>query len=82
MTAFDQFWHLPIEEGQQKRADMSAIDVGIRHDNDLVIAKLIGVEFLTSDACTKRSNEVDDRLAGQHLVETGALNVKDLAPQG
>src|SRR3546814_5741320 len=40
MAAFDDFGHLAIEEGEQKRADMRAVDVGVGHNHDLVIAQL------------------------------------------
>ena len=49
MAALDQFRHLPEEEGQQQRADMGAVDVGVRHDDDLVIAQLVGVELVLAD---------------------------------
>src|SRR3546814_15845973 len=33
MAAFDDFGHLAIEEGEQKRADMRAVDVGVGHNH-------------------------------------------------
>ena len=38
VAAVDQFAHLPEEEGEQQGADVRAVDVGIRHDDDLVVA--------------------------------------------
>src|SRR6185437_3851714 len=39
ITAFDQRRHLAEEERQQQRADMRTVDVGVGHQNDLVIAQ-------------------------------------------
>src|SRR5690606_16077201 len=49
MPRLDQFGHLPEKEGQQQRADMCAVDVGIGHDDDLVVTQLFKVEFVASD---------------------------------
>ena len=49
VAALDQLAHLPVEEGQQQRADMGAVDVGVRHDDDLVVAQLVGVELVRPD---------------------------------
>ena len=38
-SAFDQFGHLTIEKRQQQRADVRAIDVSVRHDDDLVVTQ-------------------------------------------
>jgi len=35
VAALDQTLHLPVEEREQERADVGAVDVGIRHDDDL-----------------------------------------------
>jgi hypothetical protein len=43
VTAFDQDRHLPVEERQQQRADVRAVDVGVGHDDDAVIAQLVDV---------------------------------------
>ena len=44
MAVLDQGAHLAVEEGEQKRADVGAVDVGIGHDDDLVVADLGNVE--------------------------------------
>ncbi len=38
MAGLDDRQHLPVEEGEQQRADMRAVHVRVRHDDDLVIA--------------------------------------------
>ena len=81
MAALDQFRHLPVEEGQQQRADMGAVHVGVGHDDDLVVAQLVGIELLAPDAGAQRGDQGGDFLARQHLVEARALDVEDLAAQ-
>ena len=39
VSALDQQRDLPVEESQQQRADMAAIDVRVSHDDDAVIAQ-------------------------------------------
>ena len=81
VAALDQLRHLPVEEGQQQRADMRAVDVGVGHDDDLVVAQLVGVELVAADAGAERGDQRADLLAAQHLVEARALDVEDLAAQ-
>ncbi len=50
IAALDQRRHLAEEEGQQQRADMRAVDIGVGHDDDLVIAQFREVEFVAPDA--------------------------------
>ena len=80
VAALDQVAHLPVEERQQQRADVRAVDVRVRHDDDLVVAQLLGVELL-ADAGAERGDQGADLLARQHLVDARALDVEDLAAQ-
>lgn len=57
---------------------MGAVDVSIRHDDDLVVTQLVGIELVLADRCAERGNQRADFLAGQHLIETGALHVENL----
>ena len=81
MAALDDRPHLAEEERQQQRADMRAVDVGVGHDDDLVIAQLVEVEVVAPDAGAERGDQRADLLARQHLVEARALDVEDLAAQ-
>ena len=58
----DQLGHLPIEESQQQGPDMRAVDVGVGHDHDLVVAELLEVEFLATDPGAERLNDRPDFL--------------------
>ena len=81
VPALDDLGHLPVEEGQQQGADVRAVDVGVGHDHDLVIAQLRDVELVAADAGAHRLDEGADLLRREHLVEARALDVQDLAAQ-
>ena len=81
VAALDQLRHLAEEEGEQQRADMGAVDVGVRHDDDLVVAELVDVELVGADAGAERGDQRADLLGGDHLVEAGALDIEDLAAE-
>src|SRR5690606_6538207 len=46
-----------------------------------VIAELIDVELFATDRGPERHHQIADLLRTQHAIETGALDVKDLAAQ-
>ena len=81
MPLLDERLHLAVEEREQQRADMRAVDVGVGHDDDLVIAQFAQIE-LVADAGTECGDQRADLLARQHLVDAGAFHVEDLAAQG
>ena len=41
MAVVDQAGHLAVEEGHQQRGDMRAVDVGVGHDDDALVAQLV-----------------------------------------
>ena len=81
VAALDQRRHLAEEEGEEQRADMGAVDVGVRHDDDLVVAELVGVELLAADAGAERGDQRADLLGAEHLVEARPLDIEDLAAE-
>ncbi len=52
-VVFDQGWHVAVEEGQKKRADVGSVDVGVRHDDDFMIAKLFEIKAVDADAAAQ-----------------------------
>ena len=46
MPLVDQLRHKAVEQRQQQCADVRAVDVGIGHDDDLVVAQLGDVEVI------------------------------------
>ena len=63
VSALNQLRHLPVEKREQQGANMRAIDVGVRHDDDAVVTQLCDVEILDADAATKRRHQSHDLLA-------------------
>ena len=74
----DQLGHLAEEERQEERADVAPIDVGVGHDDDAVVADLLGVVVLATDPRSKRGDQRRNLLAREHLVEARLLHVQDL----
>ena len=72
--------HLPIEERQQERADVAAVHVGVRHQDDLVVAELFDIELVVDTGADRRDHR-GDLLRREHLVEASLLDVEDLAAQ-
>jgi uncharacterized membrane protein len=62
VAALHQHRHLPVEEGQQQRADVRAVHVGVGHDDDAVVAQLVDVEVVAvpADAGAQRGDQRDD----------------------
>ena len=54
VAALDELGHLAVEERQQQRADVRAVDVGVRHDDDAVIAEVREVELVAA-RCRSRA---------------------------
>src|SRR5579872_2241977 len=81
VTTVDQCRHLPEEERQKQGADVGAIDVGVGHQNDLVIAQLRQIEIVAADSGTERRDQRADLLRAQHLVEPRTLDIENLAAQ-
>ena len=58
---------------------MRAVDVGVGHDDDAVVAKLLDIEVLGADAAAERRDHRLDLVAAEHLVEPRLLDVQNLA---
>src|SRR5690606_21469737 len=85
VALLDQAAHLPVEEREQQRADVRAVDVGVGHDDDLVVAGLVDVEAAlalgVADAGAEGGDERADFLVGEYLVEAGLLDVDDFTAE-
>ncbi len=73
-----QVGHFLEEEGHQQRGDMRAVDVGVGHDDDAVVAQVLRVAVLAR-AAAERERQVGDFAVGADLVGGGAGDVEDLA---
>ena len=63
IATFNQFWHLAEKERQQERADMRTIDVSVCHDHNFMIAQLFDIEFIATNACAQRHDQIANFLA-------------------
>lgn len=81
MAALNDFRHLTIEEGQQQRTDVRAVDVRIGHDDDAVITQFVRVVLVATNAAAERGDERRYFLRREHLVEARFLNVEDFTLQ-
>ncbi len=81
VAALNDFRHLTIEEGQQQRTDVRAVDVRIGHDDDAVITQFVRVVLVATDAAAQRGDQRRHFLRREHLVETRLLNVKNFTLQ-
>src|SRR3989337_161137 len=65
----DKRWHVAIKKCEKQRTDMRAVDVGVGHDNDLVIAQFFEVEIVNSNSTAKGRNHRADLLVLQDLFQ-------------
>src|SRR5438477_505582 len=80
VSAVDDGREVAEEEREQKRADMTAVDVGVGHRHDAVISDLLDVEVV-ADASAHGRDEVANLVGRQNLVESSLFDVEDLAAQ-
>ena len=66
MPGVDKRAHLGEEERHQQRRDMGAVDIRVRHDDDLVIAQVIQPE-LGAQPHAKRLAQIVDLGVGGDL---------------
>jgi hypothetical protein len=81
MPVFDQRPHEPEQQGEQKGGDVLPVDIGVGHQDDLVIAQLRDVEVVV-DARAERGDERLHLGVLQHPVDACLLDVDDLATDG
>ena len=72
--------HPAVEEGEQERADVGTVHIGVGHDDHRVVAEGAEVEFRVHPGA-EGGDEHPDLLVLQHPVEAGLLHIQDLSPQ-
>ena len=80
VARLDQLLHLPEEEGQQQRPDVRAVHVGVGHQDDLVVPRVLQLEILLH-AGADGGDHRPDLLVAEDLVDPGPLDVQDLAAE-
>ena len=84
---FNKFHHVPAEKSEQKRANVRTIDIGICHNDDATVAKLLDIEAALAillggsdaDASADRRDEGLDFGVLKDFVEAGLLDIDDFA---
>ncbi len=61
---------------------MRTIDIGIGHDDDLVVAQFLDIKLIPANPGAHRRNQRTNFLTAEHPVKTRAFDVQDLAAQG
>ena len=86
VTVLNNLGHVTIEKRHDERVDVRAIDVGVGHDDNLVVAKFFDVGLFAvlaqAETYAKRLNNVVDFIAFKRFVPHSLLYVQYLAAQG
>ena len=92
IACVDQRTHLAVEERQQQRCDMGAVDISIGHDDDAVVTGLGGIAAFeivrivvrrrVAEAATDGFTERFDLFILLHAFDGGFLDVEDFTADG
>src|SRR4029453_3380204 len=80
LSAFDQLWHLTVEESNQQRSDMRAIHIGVGHHDDLLVAQVL-LMIVRARATTEGLDQIGKLRILCELVLAGRGDVQDLSAQ-
>ena len=81
VTAIHKLWHHAIEERQQQRADVGAVNIGVRHHDDLAVAQLLGFERFVDEARANRTDDGLHFLVVEDVLDGRLLDIEDLTAQ-
>ena len=87
VTTLNYFRHIAVEQCHDQCVDVRTIDVGIGHDDDLVVAQLVNVGFLAvfltvhTKTYAQRLNDVVHFIAFERFVPHGFFYVQNLTAQ-
>jgi len=86
MTPANDLLHVAEEKSHDQGVDMAAIDVGVGHDDDLMVAQLVEVEFLGvlfgANGHPQGGIDVFDLLVFEDFVLHGLFDVEDFPAEG
>ena len=60
---------------------MRAVNIGIGHDDDFVIAQFLDIKIFAANAGAQRGDERADFIRRQHFVEACALDIQNFTAQ-
>ena len=75
ITLLNQLRHLAEKERQQQCTDVRTINIGIRHDDDFMVAGLFDVEFVFANTRAQSGNQCSDLLGRQHFIKPRPFNI-------
>ncbi len=78
MPVLDELHHVAVEKGEQQRTDVGAVNVGVGHYDDAMVAQLGDIE-LGAVARAHSGNQSADLVVRQHFFGASLLHVQDLA---
>ena len=86
VSLLNNLWHITIEERHNQCVDVRTIDVGIGHDDNLVIAKFISICLkvafsLNAKAYTDRLNDIHNRLSLEYTMTLNLLYIQNLTTE-
>lgn len=85
VTLLNEAPHLTEEEGEKEGADVGAVDVGIGHDDDFVVAGFFDAEGAVAGVAYTSANGGDegaDFVVVEDFVEAGFFDVEEFAADG
>ena len=80
MAVLDQRRHLLVEECDEQRGDVGAVDIGVGHDDDALVAQVF-VAIARAGADAEGEQQVRQRFVLGELGGGGVGDVEDLAAQ-
>src|SRR5690554_789273 len=85
VSVLDKLSHESEEERQNKRSNVTTIDIGITHDNHFVITKFFEIQslavFFGSDSHPKCRKNIANLFVFKHFVVHGFFHIQNLTTQ-
>ena len=86
VSALDHLRHKAIEECHDQRVDVRTIDVGVGHDDNLIVTQLVDIGLAVAfafyaKAYANRLDDVHHRLGLEDAMPLDLLDVQDLTTQ-
>ena len=58
---------------------MTSVNIGISHNNDLVISSFGDVKIFPADSCSQCSDQGSNFIIGKHFVKPSFFHIQDLS---
>nr|P21562.1 RecName: Full=Uncharacterized 80.2 kDa protein in the 5'region of gyrA and gyrB; AltName: Full=ORF 4 [Haloferax lucentense DSM 14919]pir/D39135/ hypothetical protein 4 (gyrB region) - Haloferax sp [Haloferax sp.]AAB09604.1 ORF4 [Haloferax lucentense DSM 14919] len=81
VAGLDERAHVPVQKRKQQRPDVRAVDVGVGHQDEPLVARLLDVE-LVADAAANGGDERPYLVVFENAVEAVFLDVQNLPLEG